>query len=63
MRGRTFAYYLEDHHGDGRVAVCGKAPPGNQEALITMDPKRFCLPAYLARYGWISLRLDLPALD
>jgi phosphoribosylglycinamide formyltransferase-1 len=63
VRGRTFAYYLEDHHGDGRVAVCAKAPPGDQEALITTHPERFYLPAYLARYGWISLRLDLPAVD
>ena len=63
VRGRTFAYYLEDHHGDGRVAVCAKAPPGDQEALITTDPERFYLPAYLARYGWISLRLDLPTVD
>ncbi len=28
-----------------------------------MDPERFYVPAYLARYGWISLRLDLPAVD
>src|ERR671916_192621 len=63
VRGRTFAYYLEDHHGDGRVAVCAKAPSGDQEALITTDPERFYLPAYLARYGWISLRLDLPTVD
>ncbi len=63
VRGKTFAYYLEDHHGDGRIAVCCKAPPGDQEALVATDPERFYLPAYLARYGWISLRLDLPALD
>jgi hypothetical protein len=63
VRGRTFAYYLDDHHGDGRIAVCCKASPGDQEALIAMDPERFYLPAYLARYGWVSLRLDLPAVD
>ena len=63
VRGKTFAYYLEDHPGDGRIAVCCKAPPGDQEALVAMDPERFHLPAYLARYGWISLRLDLPTVD
>lgn len=30
VRGRTFAYHLDDHHGDGRVAVCCKAPPGDR---------------------------------
>ena len=63
VRGRTFAYYLDDHHGDGRISVCCKAPPGDQEALILTDPERFYRPAYLARHGWISLRLDLPTVD
>lgn len=63
VRGRTFAYYLDDHHGDGRVAVCCKAPPGDQEALVATDPARFYRPTYLARYGWISLRLDLASVD
>jgi hypothetical protein len=63
VRGRTFAYYLDDHHGDGQIAVCCKAPPGDQEALIAMHPERFYRPAYLSRYGWVSLRLDLPTVD
>jgi hypothetical protein len=63
VRGRTFAYYLDDHHSDGRNAVCCKAPPGEQEALVAMDPGRFYLPAYLARYGWISLRLNLRTVN
>ena len=63
VRGRTFAYYLDDHYSDGRIAVCCKAPPGDQEALVAMDPERFYLRAYLTRYGWISLRLNLPTVD
>ena len=63
VRGKTFAYYLNDHHGDGRIAVCCKAPPGDQEALVAMDPQRYYLPVYLARYGWIPLRLDLPVVN
>ncbi len=63
LRGRTFAYYLDDHHSDGRIAVCCKAPPGDQEALVAMDLERFYLPAYLARYGWMSPRFNLPTVD
>ena len=63
VRGRTFAYYLNDHHSHGRIVVYCKAPPGDQEALVARDPERFYLPAYLARYGWISLRLNLPRVD
>ncbi len=63
VRGRTFTYYLDDHHGDGRVTVCCKVPPGDQDAPIAADPQRFYRPAYLGRYGWISLRLDPTSVD
>src|SRR5688500_3570362 len=63
VRDRTFAYYHDYHYSDGRIAVCCKAPPGDQEAIVAMDPERFYLPAYLACYGWSSLRLNLPTVD
>lgn len=63
VRGRTFAYYLDDHQGDGLVALCCKAPPGEAEALIAADPDRFYRPAYLGSKGWVSLRLDGPPVD
>src|SRR5438876_568063 len=62
-RGRTFAYYLDDDHGDGRVALCCKVPLGDQEALIDLDPERFFRPAYLGVKGWVSVRLDLHTVD
>ena len=27
VRGKKFAYYLDDHHGDGRRSVCCRRPP------------------------------------
>jgi hypothetical protein len=63
VRGRTFAYYLEDHHGDGRVALCCKAAPGEQQALVAADPVRFYRPAYLGARGWVAVRLDLGGVD
>ncbi len=63
MRGRTFAYYLDDHHGDGRVALNCKVPPGDLEPLVTLDPGRFFVPAYLGARGWIGVRLDGDAVD
>src|SRR5204862_1723368 len=47
VRGRTFAYYLDHHHGDGRVALNCKVPPGDLEPLAALDPARFFVPAYL----------------
>ena len=33
VRGKRFAWYLDDHHGDGRVALNCKAPPGRNSEL------------------------------
>jgi len=63
VRGRTFGYYLDDHHGDGIVAVCCKAPPGEQQALVAADPERFLVPDYLGNKGWVSLRIDGEEVD
>ena len=34
VRKKTFAYFLNDHHGDGIVAVTGKVLPGDNKALL-----------------------------
>lgn len=59
VRKHTFAYFLNNHHGDGIVSVCFKAPPGENEELVSYDPKRFYLPAYIGARGWSGMRLDL----
>jgi phosphoribosylglycinamide formyltransferase-1 len=61
--GKKFAYFLVDHHGDGRVAMQCKAAPGENVALVESDPVRFHLPAYMARHGWVGLYLDVGAVD
>jgi phosphoribosylglycinamide formyltransferase-1 len=63
VRGRTFAYYLDDHQGDGILGLTCKAPAGANEALAAADPERFYLPAYLAHRGWLGLRLDRGRID
>src|SRR5580704_4887663 len=60
---RTFAYFLNNHHGDGIVAVSCKALPGDNTALVRSNPDRFYLPAYIGPRGWVALRLDRGAID
>jgi predicted DNA-binding protein (MmcQ/YjbR family) len=57
---KIFAMYQNDHHGDGRVAVWCKAPPGAQEVMVGADPERFFRPPYVGPKGWIGVRLDRP---
>ena len=59
VRSKVFAYFLNNHHGDGIVAVCVRCPPGDNEDWIRTDPKRFYLPAYIGVRGWLGVRLDV----
>jgi len=63
VRKRTFAYFLNDHHGDGIVAVTCKVMPGDNAALAAAQPARFYLPAYVGPRGWVALRLDVGNVD
>ena len=58
VRGKVFAYYLIDHHGDGRVAVCCRTELGENTDLVAREPARFYLPAHIGKRGWFGLRLD-----
>ena len=63
VRKKVFAYFLNDHHGDGIVSVCARAFPGENTKLIAEHPKKFYLPAYIGPRGWVGLRLDRGKVD
>lgn len=63
VRKKVFAYFLDDHHGDGIVSLCWKAELGENAELAQADPKRFYVPAYIGHRGWGALRLDRGAVD
>jgi phosphoribosylglycinamide formyltransferase-1 len=58
VRGKPFAYFLDDHHGDGIVSVCVKGELGENTDRARREPTRFYLPAYIGPRGWYGLRLD-----
>jgi hypothetical protein len=63
VRKKVFAYYLNDHHGDGIVSICCKVLPGDNASLIAAHPDKFYMPAYIGPRGWVALRLDVPRVD
>jgi predicted DNA-binding protein (MmcQ/YjbR family) len=63
VRKRTFAYFLNDHHGDGIVGLSCKVLTGDNKLLAAAQPERFYIPAYLGSRGWIGLRLDIGEID
>ncbi|HZM32594.1 MAG TPA: MmcQ/YjbR family DNA-binding protein [Acidimicrobiales bacterium] len=63
VRNKNFAYFTDDHHGNGRLELHCKAPPGEQEALVGAEPGRFFVPPYLGPRGWVGLWLDVAPVD
>ena len=63
VRGKRFGWFLEDHHGDGRLALNLKAANGVSRALVAKAPARFYVPKYVGHHGWIGVSLDFPVPD
>ena len=55
---RVFVMFLDDHHGDGRLALWCAAAPGMQDALVAGAPEHYFVPPYVGHRGWLGLRLD-----
>jgi len=58
VRGRPFASYLVNHHGDGRVALWLGSPPGAQDHHVGNEPDYFFVPPYVGKFGWLGVHLD-----
>lgn len=63
VKGKKFAYFTEDHHGDGKTALLVKISGADEQAqLIELDEERYYRPAYFGD-GWVGIRLDLGDTD
>jgi predicted DNA-binding protein (MmcQ/YjbR family) len=63
VRGKVFAYFLNNHHGDNIISVCCKSALGENVDRASREPNRFYLPPYIGPRGWFGLRLDGEAID
>jgi len=50
--------FVNDHHGDGRLAIWCNASKDAQVAIVEADPRRFFVPPYVGPSGWIGIYLD-----
>lgn len=58
VRGKTFAAYCVNHHGDGRIALWLNAPAGAQSLYTEAEPKHFFVPPYVGPRGRLGVQLD-----
>lgn len=62
IRDKTcFVMFLDDHHGDGRLAIWCAAPEGVQAEMIETEPDCFFRPPYVGHRGWLGVLL--PTVD
>lgn len=57
-KGKIFAVYAVNTHGDGRVALWLNAPPGAQTLHTASQPEYFFVPPYVGPRGWLGVCLD-----
>ena len=50
--------YMDNHHGDGRLALWCAAEPEMQRMLLGASPTHYFVPPYVGHLGWIGVRLD-----
>ena len=60
VKNKLFAMYAasETHHGDGRDGVWIKSAHVTQDMLVRADPKRYFVPPYVGKSGWVGAYLD-----
>ncbi len=58
---RWFLTFVDNHHGDGRLAIWCAAPEGAQAELVEAAPDHYFVPAYVGHLGWRGMRLDRDA--
>jgi len=57
-KGKIFAMFALNHHGDGHVALWLNTPALEQSRLIASAPKHLFKPQYVGPSGWIGVELN-----
>lgn len=57
-KGKVFAIFAVNHHGDGHVGLWLNTPAMEQSRLLASAPKHFYKPPYLGPAGWIAVELN-----
>ena len=60
VKNKLFAMHAssDTHHGDGREGVWIKSAHVTQDMLVRADPKRYFVPPYVGKGGWVGAYID-----
>jgi len=57
-KGKIFAMFADDHHGDGRIGLWLHSKRDTQQLLVESDPNLFFVPPYVGPGGWVGVHVD-----
>jgi hypothetical protein len=59
VKNKLFAMYAasDTHHGDGREGVWIKSAHVTQDMLVRAEPKRYFVPPYVGKSGWVGAHI------
>src|SRR5512134_988587 len=57
-KGKVFAVFALNHHGDGHAALWLNTPALEQSRLISSAPRHLFKPQYVGPSGWIGVELN-----
>jgi predicted DNA-binding protein (MmcQ/YjbR family) len=57
-KGKVFAVWALNHHGDGHAALWLNTPAAEQSRLIASAPQHLFKPQYVGPSGWIGVELN-----
>lgn len=64
VRGKRFGWFMENHHGNGRIEINCKGFPGSGEALVRANEAVYFIPKMARNRGWgVGIWLDVPGLE
>ncbi|MEM7403874.1 MAG: MmcQ/YjbR family DNA-binding protein [Pseudomonadota bacterium] len=58
VRGKVFATWSLNHHGDGIAALWLKLPGDSRDSCLLSDPEDYFVPPYVGPRGWLGMRLN-----
>jgi predicted DNA-binding protein (MmcQ/YjbR family) len=58
VRGKSFATFCINHHGDGRVALWVRSPAGVQRLYCELNHECYFVPPYVGTRGWLGVELN-----
>lgn len=63
VRGKMIVNFVDNHHGDGRLAVWCKCTFERQRELVAHAPAVYFVPPYVGVRGWLGINLNHESTD